>query len=70
MLRRARESANGQLGVLDTVILFAAFAESAAVEADDRRVAEVRIDTVEARSVGDSDIELFIQAIAFATNTC
>src|SRR6185437_4900345 len=37
-----------QLRVLDTVVLLAALAERAPVEADDRRVPEVRVDAVEA----------------------
>src|SRR5258708_22664515 len=35
-------------GILDAVVLLAAFAQGAAVEADDRRVTEIRVDAVEA----------------------
>jgi hypothetical protein len=44
-------------GVLDAVFLLAAFAERAAVEADDRRVAEIGVDAVEARGIGDRDVD-------------
>src|ERR1700733_1702362 len=41
-----------ELGVLNAHVLFAALAQCPAVEADDRRVAEVRINAVEAGRVG------------------
>ena len=47
-----------ELGVLDAVLLFAAFAQRAAIEADDRRMAEIGIDAVEAGGVGDRDIDV------------
>src|SRR6202040_3704231 len=39
-------------------ILLAAFAQRAAIEADDRGVAEVGIDAVEARGIRDRDIDV------------
>ena len=47
-----------ELRVLDAVLLLAAFAQRAAVEADDRGVAEVGIDAVEAGGIGDRDIDV------------
>src|SRR3954451_11192107 len=47
-----------ELGVLDSIVLLAALAERAAVEADDRGVTEVRIDAVETGGVGDGDIDV------------
>ena len=48
-LRASRISDFDSCGVLDAVFFLAAFAERAAVEADDRRMTEVRVDAVEAR---------------------
>src|SRR5260370_26104337 len=47
-----------QLRILDAVFLLAGLAERAAVEADDRGVTEIGIDAVEARGVGDRDIDI------------
>src|SRR5579883_6905 len=47
-----------ELRILDAHILFAAFAERAAVEADDGGMAEIGVDAVEARGIGDRDIDI------------
>src|ERR1700748_1383300 len=46
-LARVADQCLGELGVLHAIILLATFAERAAVEADNRRVAEIGIDAVE-----------------------
>ncbi len=57
VLARIADQHLRQLGVLDAVFLLAAFAERAAVEADDRRMAEIGVDAVEAGGVGDRHID-------------
>src|SRR5258708_6750023 len=58
VLARVADQHLGKLRVLNAVLFLAAFAEPAAVEADDRRGTEVRIDTVEAGSVRDRDVTI------------
>src|SRR6266566_3212548 len=53
---RVADQRLGELGVLDAVILLAAFAERAAVEADDGGMTEVGVDAVEAGGVRDRHI--------------
>src|SRR5262245_24428641 len=57
-LARTADQRLGELGVLYAIILLTAFTERAAIEADDRRVAEIGIDAVEARGIGDRDIDV------------
>jgi hypothetical protein len=52
VLAEVADQALGQRGVLDAHVLLAAFAQRAAVEADDGRVAEVAVHAVEAGGVG------------------
>ena len=55
---RIADQALRQSRVLDAVFLLAGLAQRAAVEADDRGVAEVGIDAVEAGGIGDRDIDI------------
>jgi hypothetical protein len=45
-----------QRGILEAILLLAALPERAAIETDDRRVAEVGVDAVETGGIGDRDI--------------
>src|ERR1700733_1611374 len=45
-----------QRGILDAVFFFAALAQGAAVETDDRGMTEIRVDPVETGGIGDRDI--------------
>src|SRR5579875_2915022 len=48
----------GELRVLNAVLLLSAFAERPAVEADNGRVAEIRINPVKAGGIGNRDIDV------------
>src|ERR1700692_2440541 len=55
---RVADQRLGNRGILDAVIFLAAFAERAAVKADDRGVTEIRVDAVETRGIGDRHIDV------------
>ncbi len=54
------------LCVLDAIVLGAAFPEGASITADDGRVTEVRVHTIESRGIRNSHIDLVTPSHGFA----